>query len=872
MGSPSAITAWGSLEVLPPATAEALTQWQALANALLTEKGAVRKKIDKNSGFPPQSPLKSEMLETLERCSGLPELVNALRGIGDLPGSGYPDGQWAILEALIDVLPIAAAQLRIVLGSRGETDFPEVAANALQALGSEDEPSDLGLALDIRISHILVDEFQDTSAAQFMLLEKLVAGWQPDDGRTLFLVGDPMQSIYRFREADVRLFLRVHRGGIGGLRPDFLQLRENFRSDPSLVYWCNTIFDQILPAVDDLEFGGSSFAPSDPALPTGRDAAVEVHWRPATRGGEGSARDVVTLVCALHRNSPEEGICILVRNRNHAVPILRGLRAAGIGFLAPDMEGLAKSPVAQDLLCLTRALCHRGDRLAWLALLRAPWCGLKLADLHMLAAADRGRDVWDLMHDDDLVGHLGPESRGRLLRVRELLAEPMRFRGRLSLRDLVEAAWLRLNGPATAAEPADLQTAGSFLTELDSFDRGGDLADEAALAECLAGMTASLGGADTRVQVMTIHKAKGLEFDTVILPALERGQKHTETRLLLWHDPAAGSGDEPTILAPAPATSGGEDSLYPVLQKFERRKDQLEQQRLLYVACTRARKRLHLFGELRPSRAQGQPGVLPPKTNSLLAHLWIAVQQDAEASASGWEQPDAPAAEEDPWVQLQLRRLPADWEPPAVAACFVSAPGHGPGAGTPPPEFDWAGRWAMHAGAVVHRWLHLFGERGPEQFPAPASEPARAAFRRMLERLGTEQRSLEPGTERVVQALTRTLADERGRWILSRDHRNAASELALTVVDGASTRQVVIDRTFVTADGDRWIIDFKTSTHEGGDLNAFLESESARYREQLAGYRRALTLAGEERVRTALYFPLLGEFREIGFEASDVSP
>src|SRR5919204_533400 len=123
------------------------------------------------------------------------------------------------LAAILELLPLAAAPLKLVFAERGETDFTEVAQGAVRALGTADSPTDLLLALDTKIRHILVDEFQDTSYSQWELLERLTGGWEQGDGRTLFLVGDPMQSIYRFREAKVALFLQAWEEGLLGVAP-----------------------------------------------------------------------------------------------------------------------------------------------------------------------------------------------------------------------------------------------------------------------------------------------------------------------------------------------------------------------------------------------------------------------------------------------------------------------------------------------------------------------------------------------------------------------------------------------------------------------------------------------------------------------------
>src|SRR5262249_30887422 len=132
-----------------------------------------------------------------------------------------------------------------------------------------------------------------------------------------------------------------------------------------------------------------------------------------------------------------------------------------------------------------------------------------------------------------------------------------------------------------------------------------------------------------------------------------------------------------------------------------------------------------------------------------------------------------------------------------------------------------------------------------------------------LRRHGVPESDLPRATATVMEALTRTVGSNRGRWIFSAEHREAQSEWALTGIAGGRLTNVVIDRSFVDRDGTRWVIDFKTSRHEGGGLEAFLEQEMARYRAQLETY---VALAGEIEkgpVRAALYFPLLDVFREL---------
>ncbi len=103
----------------------------------------------------------------------------------------------------------AAKELHVEFSLAGKVDYTYVSGAAQSALVEDGPPTDLGLRTGVSLRHVLIDEFQDTSIAQYELLAALTATWEPGDGHTLFAVGDPMQSIYLFREAEVGLFLRA---------------------------------------------------------------------------------------------------------------------------------------------------------------------------------------------------------------------------------------------------------------------------------------------------------------------------------------------------------------------------------------------------------------------------------------------------------------------------------------------------------------------------------------------------------------------------------------------------------------------------------------------------------------------------------------
>jgi ATP-dependent exoDNAse (exonuclease V) beta subunit len=842
----------------PAADEAGADDWCALAGLLLVaDKAQMRVGVDKRIGFPPgdgvAGTFKDQMKGLLERLMPITGLCEALHAVRCMPPATFSDEQWEVLGAMVAMLPRAAAELQVVFAERGEIDFPGLAQGAVHALGAEDAPTDLLLALDLKLSHLLVDEFQDTSRGQWELLTRLTAGWSEDDGRTVFLVGDPMQSIYRFREADVALFLRARQHGLPSVALADVRLATNFRSQRNIVSWVNTAFAQVLSPSEDADSGAVPYAQSSPHRP--EEAGVAVQWHAFVgsdrqRAREDEALRVAGIAAAALAANPADTLAILVRNRSHLDRIVPALKAAGIRYRAVDIEPLGGRQIVQDLLAITRALAHPADRIAWLSVLRAPWCALSLADLHALS--DPALTVWEVLREDARVDALSAEGRSQALRTREALAPFMANRLRGSLRERVEGAWLALGGPACAERESDLEDAETFFDQLDELEQAGDLADPTVLEEHLGELFATPDvGPEARVQVMTIHKAKGLEFGTVIVPGLDRMPRASDRPLFAWKSRADGT----LMMAPVRAAGEKKEPAYDYLCELERAAGEHEVERLLYVAATRAEKRLHLLGFARLD-TRGELKVKPPSSRSLLGKAW-SVAREAFENAMPATLPPVGEAAAVAVPRDELRRL----DPAALAVALPELPG----AAREPPadeaasiEFSWAGETARHVGTITHRWLQRVATEGLAAWDAERVRGIAGSVARELARRGVPPLERDTATERVLRALDAAVTDPKGRWVLA-SYPDAKCEYRLRIAGPEGVRLVIIDRLFSDATGRRWIVDYKTSSHEGADLESFLDRELERYAPQLAGYSAAFR-AGT--VSVGLYFPLMKGWRE----------
>ncbi|MGA2046411.1 MAG: UvrD-helicase domain-containing protein [Terracidiphilus sp.] len=937
---------------------EAHQALSCVANLVLIGEGTLRKQVDKRLGFPAdRKPEKARILALISDLADLPDLESALAAVRNLPPARYTEDDWEIVRASFTLLRHAAAQLKVVFAEAAAVDFIEVAQIAESVLTSDDgDPSDAAIAVADGIHHLLVDEFQDTSRRQHQLLSGLIAAWPDRTGRTLFAVGDPMQSIYFFRDADAELFARVKEIGLEipnaePLTLDFVQLSANFRTIPNLVERLNDVFARVFAEDDG---SGVTFSSAEPARESrtrpSQDFKLHLNFAPQStsikssnsknlqRGEDPRTEQVQAIVELIrgHQMGMEEAraagrkyrIAVLARAKKSLVPIAQALRDANdrtvddagkkIHFRAVELEKLAARPEVLDALSLIRAVLNPQDRVAWLGMLRAPWCALTLDELHILTSADDpallARPVPDLLAERlSLLSRAGQSSARRVL---SAVAAVPSFRASLptaSPGTWMQQIWLSLGG-ADCCSPAALANVDLLWTCLDRLPDGEQDLPGPALDAALDKLTAlpdPEASTDWGVQLMTIHKSKGLEFEVVIVPDLQAKTAGSSRKLLSWLERGLKPGADSAFETPesageiteflvAPLPSKGEDSgkSKAWVDRVYRDREAQETRRILYVAATRAREELHLFA--RPCykvEANGELSLLSPSVG-LLSTAWPALADEVRARFGEWKatrQPEedgeeeaeieslaasagsalflVPPASPAPIEPTLLRRLPLDYEAKQSEASvpFPAEPGIS-GLGSPRLYTRHEGGLASRVlGTAVHSLLEELA-RLCTRFDWPT---ARSALQRHELRIAAQIRAAGIAPAQAAQIAANALEialnssqDPTAQWVLS-PHPEAASEVRWSGVVSGMLTNVRVDRLFragLTPRSDGadawWIVDYKTAHADKSDPLGDLPQLRTLFAAQLVTYGRILrNLHGADAViRAGLYYPRMSLF------------
>jgi ATP-dependent helicase/nuclease subunit A len=870
---------------------ESLSLWVSVSRFLLTgEEGTWRKAFNKNDGFPAatekgisaeekqgRSEAKqaiSSLLIDFSNCENSESLRNSLLRTRTLPDAAAIAAHEPILRAALRILKLAAAELAVIERAAASTDFSGVSLAARHALlNFRDEVFG---RFDAKIAHILVDEFQDTNPSQAALIESLVEDWRAEDGRTLFLVGDPMQSIYGFRDADIGIFLDAWRRGIAYVELNRLTLHANYRSRDDIVRWVNATMSEVFTA--PLHDESMPRVPFAHAIATRETAsgALGIGADPTIQNfvdAQEEAAEIVAQICRVLAVSPEARVAVIVRAKSHATAILQALQTANVAFEAREMARWTHRPLIRDLTSLTYVLTQPSDRLSWYAWLRSPMIGLSLATFAKLAdwQVTRHSDLPAPLFDTQWLSQIDADDRQRIgvalhaLRVADTSADLAPIAERVHAAFRFCGGDFIVNTTHERAEVEDYlafldeQAAKGFLPPRDEFER--------ALRDRFQSFTSTHDAKTSSppVELLTIHKAKGLEWDYVFLHQWNRRSPAEKRHLVVWdfvRQSAVALRDRAQsvktlnsvtqLLVAAKETRRKiENSVFQFVQDRRVAARKEEAKRLLYVAVTRAREGLFISGCGDERKT--------PHDDSLAALLpWpVAPATDADANSEPQSAPSKRRV-----MAHSLLRFEPPFEPSMSQLSGDTTSQRGMKNMSDATDASQSRRNEVALGIVGHKLIEGLSRAMAQQ---TSFKPNASVITQSLKQEGMHEAALQAATNELLLATARMATSKHFAFIHDPSHRDAADELTIAVATKASTdretRTLRVDRTFLTHEGERWIVDYKfskpNSTASAG-IDQWLDAQKREHAEQLNAYATAFSAITPERnVKCLLYFPLL---------------
>lgn len=764
-------------------------------------------------------------------CDALPQLrplcadLEALRTDFDQQAAAEQHARMARLARVL------VAEFDALKRSRGLVDMNDLERGALALLARPELAGWVQQRLDAQVRHLLIDEFQDTSPLQWQALHGWLSAYAGAGGGariSVFIVGDPKQSIYRFRRAEPRVFIAARDFVLGGLAGVALACDHTRRNAPEVLAAVNGALDGVL---DGFRPHTTEGPPGSDALaglwlldgPPGEKAERELDplaWRPSLTAPRhepeferraAEAQRVAACIAGLLAARPDLGpqdIFVLARKREPLRQLSAALTAAGIPHAAPEETLLAEAPAVRDLLALLDALASPGHDHSLAQALASPLFGIGDDELLRIAqaagrvayldapAAPQPTPWWEAVQVLASPSPALARARGLLASWREAaaLSTPHELLDRIVHEGELLPRLLAASPPTEAA--ARVQSVQAMLRAALDLD-GGRYAQLYGLVRALRSrpLTWAAASGEAGVQLLTIHGAKGLEAEVVVLLDADAAPPKAETYGLLLDWPVA---------QPAPrqaAFFGSETKPPPSLAGLvaqEQAAREREEFNALYVALTRARRTLILS---RTPAKRPQPSWwarLAP-----LGQPWPLPLQDGQAA-------DAPA--------------PCWWPLPAWQGQRV-----------PLPERAADNARAAQVGEALHRVLEWVSQPGQNQPLAVLLAGSSQAFG--LDAAGRQQ------LERSVKAI---LASAEARPFFDpAELLWAGNEVAVTVAGGEGRIDRLVQRRATASEpASWWVLDYK--------LGLAPEAVEA-YHEQLRAYVAAVqALQPGEPVRAAL--------------------
>ena len=521
-----------------------------------------------------------------------------------------------------------------------------------------------------RYKYIMVDEFQDTNERQRQLIY-LLCGNKLDGKNNLFIVGDVKQSIYRFRHADVSVFNKV-KEDIAQNAGQNLGMKTNFRSTQSIVESCNTAFCQLMDLPKEeicLEHhegantGGAKVCLLQVPYKSKDDdlGAKEDKWQKEAEAIAAYLQQELPKVEPQLR--PGASKAILLRAMTHCEILRQTLQGYGINCVVVKGKGFYEQQEVLDVLNLLAALHNRYASLELAGALRSNYFGLDDATLTQLFwQTENDKPLWDVLQavgSGELQLNLQPEQQALAMHAAERLRSLRQAAALMALPELFAQLWDELkpefvlsqqeNGPSKLANVKKLRRLAQQYCQTKQASLAEWLQNVKDLRASSSKEPAATVQADDALQIMTIHNSKGLEFDLVILPQLDKSV-HGDTASIKYLPGKEGEQGLLGIKVPDKEMQLQNSGVYELAKEHDKVLEEEEARRLLYVAMTRAQKQLLMVGTVAEEK-------LPEAVIGLPAAKgwWQQLQAVYEVD---WDKQESSC----PWVRL----LCADALSPAV--------------------------------------------------------------------------------------------------------------------------------------------------------------------------------------------------------------
>ena len=781
--------------------------WLNFRDLIMTKEGKIGKQFGLKKGFQDDGEGKLYKKKLLDLILLNPIRNNILENLNDV----------VYEEKIADIFPTIMHSVSILLSDlyvnliqqfnlRSELDYIQAVDNAIITLKN----TNVAILFDENVSHILVDEFQDTNNQQKEFLELLTQNFAGNPKKSFFAVGDPMQSIYRFRKAEVSIFkeLQTERK-FGDIELKVRSLQVNFRSNEKIIDWLNKEYKQVFSNKDDPDKGQLKYVPSSIS--------------PKTKGIKGSGVQFRIYKNKIHDNYTEQQtearvvyekikelrgvdknieIAVLVRARSHLTSLLTQMRKDSFPIEATEIDSIEYNQSFQDILCLTKALYNLNDRVSWIGLLRAPWCGLKLGDLTCLFEDNTSGTPWEIINTPSATKNLTEDGQKRLACIKNIISNNIQFRGRVAHRFFIESIWRQLLGEKATGD-SDMQRIDKFLDLIDQSSSPLSI-DFEKLNRLTEDLHTDYQSSDKNpVKFYTIHKAKGMQFNCVIIPGLGRKDKAEDHALISYDDDILSLNNN----------KDEEDNLYTYHRSKEVTRLKNEKIRLLYVAITRAEWDCHLIGTV----SENKKGELSIPKNSFLKILWPLINEKNIQEVGVYESDDYKIFEP------KLRRLKSKYFNREMDKITQI-----PSSKTVKNSVNSTDNIYTITGTLIHKYYEIIIKK---QLDINKLLSNKLSFiYDLFSKIGYQKSEINYAMEVVKESLLSLQKSKDGQWIyqLHEDDRMEVNYLH-SIAD--EDKILIPDRTFIE-DGKRWIIDYKTVFDDKLDL----EIEAKTHIEQLQIY------------------------------------